>query len=197
MTDEQLARMRQLAADLDRGMSLNIPDRTALAAVLAEYDLAQRGREAAEYLMRGTKQALGLSEWPDRNSAPGTPMLLPQIAVALVSELKAERDALARFKTWTHARLDQAGIPAHPDGPHSKEGCRIGDRMDIFQGQRDEARASEARLLEACKSWAAFMDKMDAGLDPDDPIRKIREGYHGERVAKTKAAIAAAERKDK
>ncbi len=43
----------------------------------------------------------------------------------------AERDALPRFKDFVHKRLNDAGIEKNPDGPHSKEGCRIGDRLDI------------------------------------------------------------------
>ena len=41
-----------------------------------------------------------------------------------------ERDALLRFKQWVHSYLDGKGVPADPGGPHSAEGCRIGDRMD-------------------------------------------------------------------
>jgi hypothetical protein len=39
------------------------------------------------------------------------------------------------FKAYVHQRLDEMGIPTHPDGPHSKEGCRIGDRLDIVQAK--------------------------------------------------------------
>lgn len=48
--------------------------------------------------------------------------------------LSGEVAALQRFKAYVHKRLDDAGIPTHPDGPHSKEGCRIGDRLDIALG---------------------------------------------------------------
>lgn len=38
---------------------------------------------------------------------------------------------LQAFKDWVHAYLDEKGVPKEfPDGPHTKEGCRIGDRMD-------------------------------------------------------------------
>lgn len=46
---------------------------------------------------------------------------------------------LQAFKDYVHRRLDEAGVPTHPDGPHSKEGCRIGDRLDLLIGARDEA----------------------------------------------------------
>ena len=62
------------------------------------------------------------------------------------AEAEAERDALQRFKDFVHRRLDEAGVPAHPDGPHSKEGCRIGDRLDLLFGDRDALRAELAQL---------------------------------------------------
>lgn len=40
-------------------------------------------------------------------------------------------EKLRRFKDYVHKRLDDAGIPTHPEGEHSKHGCRIGDRLDI------------------------------------------------------------------
>lgn len=52
----------------------------------------------------------------------------------LIDEIKgfvAENGALKAFKTWVHAWLDNHGVPKQfPDGPHTKEGCRIGDRLD-------------------------------------------------------------------
>lgn len=45
-----------------------------------------------------------------------------------------ELDKLRRFKQFVHDRLTAAGVPTHPDGPHSREGCRIGDRLDLVLG---------------------------------------------------------------
>ncbi len=39
--------------------------------------------------------------------------------------------ALRRFKAYVHGRLDEAGVPTHPEGEHSAAGCRVGDRLDI------------------------------------------------------------------
>lgn len=39
---------------------------------------------------------------------------------------------LQAFKNYVHKRLDDAGVPANPEGLHSKQGCRIGDRLDIL-----------------------------------------------------------------
>ena len=52
-----------------------------------------------------------------------------------VQKLIAAQDDLDRlraFKDYVHKRLDDAGIPTHPNGYHSKAGCRIGDRLDIL-----------------------------------------------------------------
>ncbi len=38
---------------------------------------------------------------------------------------------LQAFKDYVHQRLDEAGIPTHPEGPHSAAGCRVGDRLDL------------------------------------------------------------------
>lgn len=46
-------------------------------------------------------------------------------------ERAAEFTTLVNFKSYVHGRLDDAGVAKNPDGPHSKEGCRIGDRLDI------------------------------------------------------------------
>lgn len=43
-------------------------------------------------------------------------------------------DKLQRFKDYVHGRLDAAGIEREPNGPHTAEGCRIGDRLDIALG---------------------------------------------------------------
>jgi hypothetical protein len=44
----------------------------------------------------------------------------------------AELAKLQKFKDYVHKRLDDAGIPTHPDGPHAAEGCRVGERFDVL-----------------------------------------------------------------
>lgn len=53
---------------------------------------------------------------------------------------------LQAFKDFVHRRLDEAGIPTHPDGPHSKEGCRIGDRLDIALAARGDAHDNNSNV---------------------------------------------------
>lgn len=59
-----------------------------------------------------------------------------------IRELTEERDRLADFKAYVHGRLDEAGIPVSPGGPHSDAGCRIGDRLDITLGSIRELKAA-------------------------------------------------------
>ncbi len=60
-------------------------------------------------------------------------------------QAEAQRDTLARFKAWVHDYLDAKGVPTHPDGPHGKEGCRIGDRMDFVFAEMERLAAENAR----------------------------------------------------
>lgn len=50
------------------------------------------------------------------------------------------------FKTYVHKRLDDAGVPVDPESPHKAEGCRIGGRLDVLIGERDELRKQLAEL---------------------------------------------------
>lgn len=61
---------------------------------------------------------------------------------AHIAALEAELDALQAFKIYVHNRLTLAGIATHPDGPHTKQGCRIGDRLDIVLAERDALRST-------------------------------------------------------
>lgn len=130
-----------------------------------------------------------------------------RMAAALV-EMRAERDALAAFKAYAHERMDGASIPTHPEGAHSAEGCRIGDRFDILIGQRDVARA-EMRLLHtellrlreenkalavarnnARTDVAALREALDDTLPflCACPTRPLKDAYAA--AAKARAAIA-------
>ena len=82
-----------------------------------------------------------------------------QPLIELRDRLKAEIAALQAFKDYVHGRLDEAGIPTHPDGEHSKAGCRIGDRLDIALAGHAEA----ARLRRAYRpQWFYDPDEMES-----------------------------------
>ena len=74
-----------------------------------------------------------------------------------IRELEEQRDKLQAFKSFVHRRLDTAKVPTHPDGKHSKEGCRIGDRLDLVIEARDEA---ERKLREAGERIAELEERL-------------------------------------
>lgn len=81
-----------------------------------------------------------------------------QPLIEVRDRLKADITALQAFKDYVHGRLDEAGIPTHPDGEHSKAGCRIGDRLDIGLAGHAEA----ARLRRVYRpQWFYDPDSME------------------------------------
>lgn len=66
--------------------------------------------------------------------APARPeldsLIPPAAPNEALEEMTAERDRLQAFKDYVHEWLDKAGVPEDPNGPHSAEGCRVGDRLD-------------------------------------------------------------------
>lgn len=87
------------------------------------------------------------------------------------SQFSEEAEKLKAFKEYVHDRLDKMNIPTHPEGEHSKAGCRIGDRLDIIESKFSESSKSLDRdgLLRAIKKayfdGAEFRD--DIGYRPD------------------------------
>jgi hypothetical protein len=80
----------------------------------------------------------------------------------------AERVAkLQEFKDFVHITIDAMGVPTHPNGEHSKEGCRIGDRLEILAtavelleefGALNEPYGQS--LLNRFQEWQRSMGKM-------------------------------------
>lgn len=62
-------------------------------------------------------------------------------------DLNMQLAKIAKFKKYVHDRLDAAGVPIDPASPHQAEGCRIGGRLDVLIGERDELRR-RVKLLE-------------------------------------------------
>lgn len=48
-----------------------------------------------------------------------------------LADALAKIEKLETFKKYVHDRLDAAGVPVDPDGPHKAEGCRVGGRLDL------------------------------------------------------------------
>lgn len=95
-------------------------------------------------------------EWHKSERKPNCPFI--ETPSQKSERLEAEVTALQAFKDYVHERLDQAGIPTHPDGEHSKAGCRIGDRLDIALSGHAEA----ARLRRVYQpQWFYDPDEME------------------------------------
>ncbi len=92
---------------------------------------------------------------------------------------------LQAFKDYVHQRLDEAGIPTHPDGPHSKEGCRVGDRLDLALGPRPPSADVVELIGQAIYEMIGLRQQGITGYpDAADPSRGAALDY-------AKAAIAA------
>lgn len=52
-------------------------------------------------------------------------------------DVEKEINKLQAFKDYVHKRLDDAGIEKDPESEHKEHGCRIGGRLDIVIGERD------------------------------------------------------------
>lgn len=121
--------------------------RTSPAACMEAANLIeQQAAELAE--LRGrtdTNAALADFVFKRLNElhVPESPMIFGRIASVFDDVLHArgwikDRDTLlgevaklGAFKEYVHRRLDQAGVPIDPGGPHTEAGCRVGDRLDI------------------------------------------------------------------
>jgi hypothetical protein len=63
------------------------------------------------------------------------------------ADIDGQRAKLQAFKDWVHDYLDAQGVPTNfPDGPHTKEGCRVGDRLDWLVEQLRVAQKQVAEL---------------------------------------------------
>jgi hypothetical protein len=113
--------------------------------------------------------------------------------------LVAEVAGLQAFKDYVHQRLDGAGILTHPDGEHSKAGCRVGDRLDIaldahttLRTQLAASQADVARLREVLASvelLAKNMRNAEKMVGPENPTE--RRVWVKTRYADGRAILAA------
>lgn len=97
------------------------------------------------------------------------PVLIPAPALQAIID---RADKLQAFKVFVHARLDQMGVPAEfPDGPHTREGFRVGDRFDWLWARRTDlitaCKESRAALVESAKMICDRCSVDSCNHDPD------------------------------
>lgn len=106
--------------------------------------------------------------------------------------LVSRAEAAEQFKAYVHGRLDAAGIPTHPNGPHSKDGCRIGDRLDLIFSAFNAANAYVAGV----KARAALASRPPSDAAPcpvcapgpcDPAAHGFPRGYEDASLAKPDA----------
>lgn len=95
-----------------------------------------------------------------------------------VGRLTEERNKAETWKTYVHEYLDKRGVPKEfPEGKHTKEGCRIGDRLDYVFDQLVASVDDVTRLKEA----------NPVGAEGPDPQVRAEEGLRKERLKEQQA----------
>ncbi len=125
----------QLRRDLHnaRDNSAGIWKQTALD-ITAERDAAVARAEQAEALSV-TKVMLDIVPGDgDGHEVYAKTVREVEEKLAILGERAEEAESKAKklqaFKDFVHRRFDEIGITKEPNGPHSAEGCRVGDRID-------------------------------------------------------------------
>jgi len=101
-------------------------------------------------------------------------------------DYREEIAKLRAFKDYVHGRLDEAGIPTHPEGPHSAEGCRIGDRLDLVFSERKNLRRALRRcadMLNCVRLRCGFLGESNQGkvlVGVEEEIVAAGEALSGE-----------------
>lgn len=95
-------------------------------------------------------------------------------------ELQCERAEKAEaFKSYVHQRLDEAGVPTHPDGPHSKAGCRVGDRLDYLIAGVDHGVAVWSKVTkqrdQLRRELSAAHDALGVAMEREKELRAALE----------------------
>lgn len=95
--------------------------------------------------------------------------------------LKTVTAKFQRFKDYVHGRLDEAGVPSDPGGPHSEQGCRVGDRLDI--ALRALPVLPEPQLVVLGKSsgvpahWLAYLKAPDNAESVQEARARMAQTY--------------------
>lgn len=103
--------------------------------------------------------------------------------------------SLQKFKAWVHAYLDGLGVPKEfPDGPHTREGCRIGDRMDWLVKQQEtlRARLQGTEKTDGAMQIVAKQGEENAKLRDENAALRRQLEEADQRIAQMVARIDAA-----
>jgi hypothetical protein len=122
----------------------------------------------------GTKEAMEWAETLIANpkdygieDGPAKPHLESMVrstraAMVRLEEAEKGREKAEAFKTWTHAYLDNKGVPITVEDEHLAAGCRIGGRMDwVFL----RFAAAEYQVASLTASLATRTEERDSYLD--------------------------------
>lgn len=121
--------------------------------------------------LRADLQRLELAAWHLENQWAGKVSEMRERAQAAEAEVKK----LQAFKAYVHNRLDSEGVPSHPEGTHSAEGCRVGDRLDIVFGK---VQWPEIKLNLEETGWLCHMLLRDIVASPNHPITDRKCGLY-------------------
>lgn len=83
-----------------------------------------------------------------------------------LESVAAERDKLAKFKSFVHERLDAAGVEKNPVGKHAAEGCRVGERLRVVFEERDRLKTALEAVIELDQSKYKHHQKRPDGKLP-------------------------------
>jgi hypothetical protein len=138
----------------------------------------------------GTKEAMEyFAEKPDcrkyetLNRNIETVLNSYRVAMVRLEEAEKGREKAEAFKTWTHAYLDNKGVPITVEDEHLAAGCRIGGRMDwVFASlasvtkERDEAAGAWSRAQDqVLKLTNASIRKSDDVLALEASLAELRK----------------------
>lgn len=99
---------------------------------------------------------------PPRGYECHTPEQLSKVIAARKRRaISVAKRMVAAYLAAQYQRLDEAGIPTHPEGEHSAAGCRIGDRLDIALAEKAARERAEQEL-------ANFGDRISAAIGTND-----------------------------
>jgi hypothetical protein len=120
----------------------------------------------------------GIPEIPIEQFRAAAGPILEKLTREIMGESTNDRiDKLQKFKDYVHIhkRLDFMGVPREiPDSPHTKEGCRVGGRLDWIERLLDDPVTDAAiKLAETVNETIGVFD----GEDEDAALNSALGAY--------------------